>query len=93
MGRFTETLQARFKKMSPGTKASIDTVEARLEGAVEKRGRFLRWTDGGEPEVVGLDKETGEIIFYDCSVESRPAAEVFVTTARARIKKRTPRPK
>jgi hypothetical protein len=25
---------------------------------------------GGEPDVVGLDKKTGEYIFYDCSVES-----------------------
>ncbi|MCB0463318.1 MAG: DUF4256 domain-containing protein [Flavobacteriaceae bacterium] len=25
---------------------------------------------GGEPDVVGLDKETGEFIFYDCSAES-----------------------
>lgn len=25
---------------------------------------------GGEPDVVGFDKKTGEYIFYDCSVES-----------------------
>ncbi|MFW9844945.1 MAG: DUF4256 domain-containing protein, partial [Candidatus Thorarchaeota archaeon] len=25
---------------------------------------------GGEPDVVGLDKKTGEYIFYDCSTES-----------------------
>jgi hypothetical protein len=25
---------------------------------------------GGEPDVVGLDKKTGEYIFYDCSAES-----------------------
>jgi hypothetical protein len=25
---------------------------------------------GGEPDVVGLDKNTGEYIFYDCSAES-----------------------
>lgn len=25
---------------------------------------------GGEPDVVGFDKETGEFIFYDCSPES-----------------------
>jgi len=27
-------------------------------------------TSGGEPDVVGYDKKTGEYIFYDCSVES-----------------------
>src|SRR5246500_2998956 len=25
---------------------------------------------GGEPDVIGLDKKTGEYIFYDCSEES-----------------------
>ena len=25
---------------------------------------------GGEPDVVGLDKETGKYVFYDCSAES-----------------------
>ena len=25
---------------------------------------------GGEPDVVGFDKKTGEYIFYDCSIES-----------------------
>ena len=25
---------------------------------------------GGEPDVVGVDKKTGEYIFYDCSAES-----------------------
>jgi hypothetical protein len=25
---------------------------------------------GGEPDVVGIDKDTGEFIFYDCSPES-----------------------
>lgn len=27
-------------------------------------------TTGGEPDVVGFDKKTGEYIFYDCSPES-----------------------
>ena len=27
-------------------------------------------TTGGEPDVVGQDKKTGEYIFYDCSAES-----------------------
>ena len=25
---------------------------------------------GGEPDVIGYDKKTGEYIFYDCSIES-----------------------
>ena len=46
-------------------------VQARLEANPDK----LRSLDemektGGEPDVVGHDKKTGEYLFYDCSVES-----------------------
>jgi len=46
-------------------------VEARL-----KKGKDKLWSlsemerTGGEPDVIGIDKKTGEIIFYDCSAES-----------------------
>jgi len=31
----------------------------------------MKWKKtGGEPDVVGHDKKTGEYIFYDCSAES-----------------------
>jgi hypothetical protein len=48
-----------------------DQVQARLEANAQK----LRSLDemertGGEPDVVGHDKKTGEYIFYDCSAES-----------------------
>lgn len=32
---------------------------------------------GGEPDVVGQDKETGEFIFYDCSAESPKGRRSF----------------
>ena len=35
---------------------------------------------GGEPDVIGHDKMTGEYLFYDCSPETPNAAEMFVTT-------------
>jgi len=46
-------------------------IQAKLEANTEK----LRSLDemertGGEPDVVGHDKKTGEYIFYDCSAES-----------------------
>ena len=46
-------------------------VQAKLEANTE-----ILWSlnemeiTGGEPDVVGLDKTTGEFIFYDCSAES-----------------------
>ena len=46
-------------------------VQAKLEANDEKLsilGEMER--TGGEPDVVGFDKKTGEYIFYDCSEES-----------------------
>ncbi len=46
-------------------------VQARLEANPEKLwplGEMER--TGGEPDVVGHDKKTGEYIFYDCSEQS-----------------------
>lgn len=46
-------------------------VQAKLEANAEKLwslGEMER--TGGEPDVVGFDKKTGEYIFYDCSAES-----------------------
>jgi hypothetical protein len=46
-------------------------VQAKLEANTEKLWSLnvMERTDG-EPDVVGLDKKTGEYIFYDCSAES-----------------------
>ena len=46
-------------------------VEAKLEASAEKLWSLYEMeTTGGEPDVVGHDKQTGEYIFYDCSAES-----------------------
>jgi uncharacterized protein DUF4256 len=46
-------------------------VQARLEGNAEKLWSLNEMErTGGEPDVVGHDKKTGEYIFYDCSAES-----------------------
>ncbi|HVU83487.1 MAG TPA: DUF4256 domain-containing protein, partial [Puia sp.] len=43
----------------------------RLEADTEKLWSLNEMEDtGGEPDVVGYDKKTGEFIFYDCSAES-----------------------
>ena len=46
-------------------------MQAKLEANPEKRCRFdeMERTDG-EPDVIGLDDETDEYVFYDCSTES-----------------------
>lgn len=46
-------------------------VQAKLEAHTEKLWALSEMErTGGEPDVVGHDKKTGEYIFYDCSAES-----------------------
>jgi hypothetical protein len=65
-------LQARFGK-NPGRHQGIqwEDVEERLKAHPQKLWSLneMERTEG-EPDVVGLDKATGEFIFYDCSAES-----------------------
>jgi hypothetical protein len=66
------TLKTRFEKNMKRHKA-IDwvNVQARLKANTEKLWPLNEMEEtGGEPDVVGFDKKTGEYIFYDCSAES-----------------------
>jgi len=66
------TLKARFEKNMNRHK-SLDwaKVQAKLEASNEKLWSLNEMErTGGEPDVVGYDKKTGEYIFYDCSAES-----------------------
>jgi len=67
-----ETLKDRFEEnMDRHQGLEWDKVQAKLEGNTEKlRSLGEMEKTGGEPDVVGFDKETGEYIFYDCSAES-----------------------
>lgn len=69
------TLKARFEKNKSRHKGlEWDKVRARLEARPEKlRSLDEMEKSGGEPDVVGLDKKTGEYIFYDCAAESPKA--------------------
>ena len=65
-------LKARFEKnMSRHKGLEWAQVQARLEANAEKLWSLNEMErTGGEPDVVGHDKKTGEYIFYDCSAES-----------------------
>jgi hypothetical protein len=67
-----KTLQARFdKNMHRHEALEWANVQAKLEAHPEKLWSLNEMErTGGEPDVVGHDKETGEIIFYDCAAES-----------------------
>lgn len=66
------TLQSRFEKNTARHKGlTWDKVQARLEKKADKCWSLAEMENtGGEPDVVGLDKKTGEFIFYDCSAET-----------------------
>jgi len=65
-------LKARFEKnMSRHEGLEWAKIEAKLEGNTEKLWSLNEMErTGGEPDVVGHDKKTGEYIFFDCSPES-----------------------
>ena len=65
-------LKARFQKnMNRHSGLEWAKVQARLEANAEKLWSLHEMErTGGEPDVVGQDKKTGEYIFYDCSAES-----------------------
>ena len=65
-------LKTRFEKnMNRHKSLAWAQVQARLEARPEKlRSLNEMERTGGEPDVVGHDKKTGEYIFYDCSAES-----------------------
>jgi hypothetical protein len=67
-----QILKSRFEKNKMRHK-SIDwsAIQARLEKNPEKLWSLNEMEmTGGEPDVVGQDKKTGEYIFFDCAPES-----------------------
>src|SRR5437867_6220938 len=67
-----KALKARFEKnMNRHKGLELAKVQAKLEANTKKLWSLNEMErTGGEPDVVGHDKKTGEYIFYDCSAES-----------------------
>jgi len=65
-------LKARFEKnMNRHKGLEWARVQAKLEANAEKLWSLSEMErTGGEPDVIGYNKETGEYIFCDCSEES-----------------------
>ena len=65
-------LKGRFEKnMKRHNGLEWLKVQAKLEANGEKLWSLNEMErTGGEPDIVGFDKKTGEYIFYDCSAES-----------------------
>jgi len=70
--KLLSALKSRFEKNRNRHKGlEWASVQAKLEANPEKLWPLHEMErTGGEPDVVGHDKKTGEYIFYDCSAES-----------------------
>ena len=70
--KLLKALKARFEKnMNRHEGLEWAKVQAKLEANAEKLWSLNEMErTGGEPDVVGHDKKTGEYIFFDCSPES-----------------------
>ena len=67
-----KALKARFEKnMNRHKGLEWAKVQTKLEADIGKLWSLNEMErTGGEPDVVGYDKKTGEYLFYDCSAES-----------------------
>jgi hypothetical protein len=65
-------LKGRFERnMKRHRGLEWSKVQAKLQANTEKLWSLNEMErTGGEPDVVGFDKKTGDYIFYDCSLES-----------------------
>ena len=84
-----KTLKTRFEKnMNRHKDLEWVKVQARLEAKAEKLQSLDEMErSGGEPDVIGHDKKTGEYIFCDCSAES-PAGRRSVCYDRKALESR-----
>ena len=67
-----ETLQARFQKnMNRHKGLEWAKIKAKLAANSAKLWSLhMMEVTGGEPDVVGQDKNTGEYVFFDCSAQT-----------------------
>ena len=65
-------LQTRFEKNTKRHKGiEWNKVKSKLDANPEKLWSLSEMeTTGGEPDVIGVDKKSGEFIFVDCSAQS-----------------------
>lgn len=66
------TLKVRFEKNTNRHQGMVwASLEAKLKAAPQKLWSLYQMEEtGGEPDVVGFDKKTGEYLFFDCVDET-----------------------
>jgi len=93
--KLLELLKTRFEKnMHRHTAIAWADVQARLEAcpAALESLRKMEATDG-EPDVIGVDQNSGHIIFCDCSTESPAGRRSTCYDAKARAARKEHEPK
>lgn len=88
-------LKARFEKNMKRHKGlEWSAIQARLKADSEKLWSLSEMeSTGGEPDVVGHDKKTGEYIFFDCSAESPKDRRSFCYDRKALDSRKENKPK
>jgi hypothetical protein len=89
-----QTLHARFEKnMRRHVGIAWAEVEARLEGHPDALGSLQKMeATGGEPDVIGHDKKSGQVTFCDCSAESPAGRRSTCYDAEARESRKEHKP-
>lgn len=89
------TLQARFEKNMPRHKGlKWSDVESRLQASPARLRVLQQMEDtGGEPDVIGRDAKSGELLFVDCSAESPAGRRSLCYDGEARMARKEARPK
>ena len=89
-----QTLQARFEKyMHRHAGITWTEVQAKLEGnSAAFRSLQEMEVTGGEPDVIGNDKKSGQFIFCDCSSESPAGRRSTCYDGEARVARKEHRP-
>ena len=89
------TLKTRFEKnMQRHTGLAWAQVQAKLEAKADKLWSLQEMErTGGEPDVVGYDKKTGEYIFYDCAADSPKGRRSFCYDREALESRKEHKPK
>ncbi|HEY0050005.1 MAG TPA: DUF4256 domain-containing protein [Pyrinomonadaceae bacterium] len=87
-------LKARFEKnMNRHQGLEWAEVRAKLEAAPEKLWSLNEMErTGGEPDIIGFDKKTGDFIFYDCSAESPKGRRSICYDRQALESRKEPKP-
>jgi hypothetical protein len=92
--RLLQTLKARFEK-HPKRHAGLAwaEVETRLKGnATALKSLHAMESTGGEPDVIGHDRKTGQLTFCDCSAESPAGRRSLCFDGEARLSRKENRP-